>query len=110
MEQAPIPFEGDASLRPRVLAALDRVVDPEMALSITSLGLVYGIHADPAAVTIRLTMTSAACPVSEIIVEEITQELERVLPAGAAVAVELVWEPPWSPERMSAAAKRALGW
>lgn len=105
-----MPFDGEASLRAPVLRALDRVVDPEMGVSITALGLVYGIRAGAAEVAIELTMTSAACPVSELIVEDITHELERELGPEVAIDVRLVWQPPWTPDRMSAAAKRALGW
>ena len=100
-------YSGDPALRPAVVAALKRVVDPEMAVDILELGLVYAVTVDPEAASVRLTMTSPACPVTEIIVEDTTLELSGAL--GRRVDVEIVWDPPWTPERMSDAARRALG-
>jgi metal-sulfur cluster biosynthetic enzyme len=90
-------------------AALRRVIDPETALDIVSLGLIYGIDVRGAEAKLLLTMTSAACPVSELIMEEASREVSRVLPE-MNVTVELCWDPPWTPERMSAAAGEAMGW
>lgn len=55
-------------------------------------------------------MTSAACPATDVIVDEACAELDRVVPAGLRIAVELVWEPPWTTDRMSARAKAFMGW
>ena len=90
-------------------AALRRVVDPETALDIVALGLVYGIDVAGSEVKLRLTMTSAACPVSELIMEEARREVSQALPE-MSVSVELCWDPPWTPERMSASAREAMGW
>jgi metal-sulfur cluster biosynthetic enzyme len=109
-DAAPFPYEGLAVLLPLVVQALERVVDPEVALSITDLGLIYGVTATPGAVHVLMTMTSAACPVTDVIIEDVEVELARVLPAGCSVDVELAWEPPWSPDRMSADAKRFMQW
>ena len=94
----------------RVEAALRKVVDPEMAVNIVDLGLVYGIDARPGYGRARITMTSAACPVAEAIVDDVGHAMQRVLGEGADVAVDLVWDPPWGPERMSDKARHALGW
>jgi metal-sulfur cluster biosynthetic enzyme len=102
-------YVGDPALAPGVTAALKRVVDPEMALDVVELGLVYRVEAAPAATRVRITMTSAACPVAEHLVEEVGHELRSARP-DVPVDVELVWEPPWSPERMSASARSAMGW
>lgn len=107
---APYPFEGPESLRTPVLAALHRVVDPEVAMSIVDVGLVYGVTATPERLHVRLTMTSAACPVADVIVDDAGAELDAVVPDGMAVDIELVWEPPWSAERMSPRAKVFMGW
>ena len=104
---------GDAAataLQRTALDALRGVVDPEMALNIVDLGLVYGIDVAADAVHVRLTMTSAACPVTDVIVEEVETELDRVLPPELQIRVELVWEPPWSAKRMSESARRFMGW
>ncbi len=109
-ERESFPYTGLAELRDPVTAALHRVVDPEMSLDIVELGLVYGVEAQARAVKVRITMTSAACPVTELIVDEATSELARALGPGVEVGVEVVWEPPWDPGRMSGRARDALGW
>lgn len=103
------PYEGDAELAPRIDRALRHVADPEMGVGIVDLGLVYGVAVDDEAFHVRVTMTSAACPVTDLIVEDIVQELARVDPERAADVV-VVWDPPWDPGRMSASAKSAMGW
>jgi len=105
----PFPYDGNPALRPAIEAALERVIDPEMALDIVALGLVYGVAVSAGRVHVRLTMTSAACPVGELIVEDVERELRAAVPA-AEPTVELVWEPPWSPERMTPSARAAMGW
>jgi metal-sulfur cluster biosynthetic enzyme len=110
MPREPFPYDGPEALREPVIAALDRVVDPEVALSIVDVGLVYGVTITGSRMHVRLTMTSAACPVADAIVEDVEAELDRVAPPGMVIAVELVWDPPWTPERMSDAAKRFMQW
>lgn len=99
----------EPSLSDQVWTALREVIDPEIGLDVVELGLVYGVEIDAADVTVQLTMTTAACPLGEQILEDATTRLQAV-PGIGAVHVELVWEPPWSPERMSPAAKELLGW
>jgi metal-sulfur cluster biosynthetic enzyme len=108
MTAAPIDFDGPESLRKPLQAALARVVDPELALSITDLGLVYRLQVDEACARVRMTMTSPACPVIDLIVEDVETELDRILPAGCAITVEVCWEPAWTPDRMSERARRFL--
>ena len=103
-------YEGPDALEPAIDAALSRVVDPEVSMSIVDVGLVYGVTVDADTVHVRLTMTSAACPVIDLIIEDTELELGKVIPEHLEVRVELVWEPPWSPDRMSAHAKRFMGW
>jgi metal-sulfur cluster biosynthetic enzyme len=107
---SPFPYEGPEELREPVIAALSRVVDPEVALNIVDIGLVYGVRIEAARLALRLTMTSAACPVADVILDDAATELERVLPAELGVDVELVWEPAWTPERMSERARRFMRW
>lgn len=104
------PYDGPAELREPIQAALRRVVDPEVAMSIVDVGLVYGVTVTPELVQVRMTMTSAACPATDVIVDEACAELDSVVPAGLRIAVELVWEPPWTTDRMSARAKAFMGW
>jgi metal-sulfur cluster biosynthetic enzyme len=108
--EPPFPYSGPEDLRPVIERALQSVVDPELALSIVDVGLVYGVTVHDRRVHVLVTMTSVACPVTELIVEDIEAELDRVVPRELAIDVELVWEPAWSGARMSAAGKAFMGW
>ena len=99
----------DASLDDRIVAALREVYDPEIPVNIYDLGLIYRIDCDEMGVVeIDMTLTAPGCPVAQTFpgtVEAAVQNVEGV----AAAEVELVWEPPWTPDRMSEAAKLELG-
>jgi len=92
-----------------ILAALKAVIDPELGINIVDLGLVYHAVRNAAGIDIALTMTTPACPLGEMMTEEIKLVLRDRFPALPDVRVELVWDPPWSPELMSEAARRQLG-
>lgn len=96
----------ESALRDR----LRRVVDPEAGLNIVDLGLVYRIDVTPSRVRIEMTMTSPACPLGEMITDEVKEVLGGALPAGCTAEVALVWEPPWEQSMMSAAGKKHFGW
>jgi metal-sulfur cluster biosynthetic enzyme len=104
----PFPYCGDIETGTAIAGALQHVVDPELAVGIVDLGLIYGVEARNGEVLVRLTMTSAACPVTELIVEDVQAEIARVLGDSTEVQVDLTWDPPWSPKLMSARARRAL--
>jgi len=95
--------------RDEIRAALREVLDPEVGINVVDLGLVYGIQVDDGDVHVALTMTSAACPLGAHLQDQAVAAIRRRDPA-VRVTVDLVWDPPWSPERMSAAARRSLGW
>lgn len=105
-----IPFSGEDIWRESITKALRQVVDPEVSLSILDVGLIYGVDVSQAKVHVRMTMTSAACPVTDMLIDEVQAELEQILPMETAIEVELVWEPAWTPERMSANARRLMHW
>jgi len=109
-ERAPFAYRGPPDMQGPLTAALARVVDPEMALNIVDLGLVYGVAMEVGRVKVDLTMTSAACPVAELIIDDVTQELTDLLGAETKVECDLVWDPPWSPQMMSRRARTAMGW
>ena len=102
-------YSGDPRLAAALKAALKSVIDPEMALDVVELGLVYRVEAAPNVTRARITMTSAACPVTEYIVEEVGHALRAARPDVPA-DVELTWDPGWTPERMSESARSAMGW
>ena len=106
----PYPYDGPESLRQPILDALTKVVDPEVAMSIVDVGLIYGVTVTNEKLHVLLTMTSAACPVTDVIKEEAETELDRIAPPELLVHVELVWDPPWTMDRMSARARRFMGW
>jgi len=85
--------------------ALSQVMDPEAGMNIVDLGLVYSIDAGEHGVHVRMTMTSAACPMADLIVDDACAALQAVLPGDIPVDVEMVWDPPWTPDRMSTHAR-----
>jgi metal-sulfur cluster biosynthetic enzyme len=93
-----------------VREALRQVDDPEAGMNIVDLGLVYGIEAMPGAVRIDLTMTSAACPMADMILDRVREVVAVVVPMGTEVDLRLVWDPPWTPDRMTGFAKEHFGW
>jgi len=93
-----------------VREALKSVEDPEAGMNIVDLGLVYAIEARPERVRVEMTMTSPACPVGAYLVDEAVAAIRAAAAEGTEVEVDLVWEPPWTPERMSPEARRRFGW
>jgi metal-sulfur cluster biosynthetic enzyme len=90
--------------------ALRVVDDPEVGMNIVDLGLVYVVDVTEAVVRVALTMTTAACPMTDMIVAQARGVLEALVPVGMVVDIALVWDPPWSPQMMSPAAKEHFGW
>ena len=92
-----------------VIEILKTVYDPEIPIDIYELGLIYDVTvADEGDVSIRMTLTSPMCPVAETLPPEVEMKARGV--AGVRdVSLDLVWEPPWSPEMMSEAARLELG-
>jgi metal-sulfur cluster biosynthetic enzyme len=93
-----------------VREALRTVDDPEAGMNIVELGLVYGIEAAPGVVTIDLTMTTAACPMADMIVDQAHAAVAAAVPEGTRVDIRLVWDPPWTPDKMSGLAREYFGW
>ena len=107
---AGFPYAGPDAWREPIAKALQHVVDPELALSIVDVGLVYDVTVADEQVHVLLTMTSAACPVTDLIIEDVESELDRALPPGWKIRVELTWSPAWTSDRMSESAKCFMGW
>ena len=93
-----------------VLTALTDVIDPELGVNIVDLGLIYDIAVAGPDVAITMTLTTPGCPLHESIAEAVQAVLEALLPGVGLVDVDLVWEPPWTPTRITAAGRRDLGW
>ena len=90
--------------------ALKAVIDPELGINVVDLGLVYGVRVEEDVAYLDLTMTSPACPMGELIVADAHDELLRRFPELREAHIELVFSPPWGPERMSERARAHLGW
>jgi metal-sulfur cluster biosynthetic enzyme len=92
-----------------VMDALSNVIDPELGLDFVELGLIYGVEIDDGNVHVTFTLTTPACPIGPHVseqIEEFVGEVEGV----QSVEPEMVFTPPWSPEKMSEDAKFALGY
>jgi metal-sulfur cluster biosynthetic enzyme len=98
------------AIREQIAQALHEVVDPEVGVNIVDLGLVYRVDVRGSRVDVIMTMTTPACPLHSYISENVKEAIRRHAPQITDVDVELVWDPPWSPEMMSAAARCQLGW
>ena len=107
------PLEASSSAyaeRERLITeGLKQVYDPEIPMNIVDLGLIYGFEWSGDAVRLKMTLTAPGCPVAGILAEEVKAVVEKV-PNVQGATVELVWEPPWTPDRMSDFAKRQFGY
>jgi FeS assembly SUF system protein len=97
------------TLKHQVTAALKKVFDPEMPVNIYELGLIYDVTVDDAGrVGIRMTLTAPNCPVAGTLPGEVERAV-RAVPGVSGVKLELTFDPPWTKDRMSEAAKLTLG-
>jgi FeS assembly SUF system protein len=97
------------SLRDQVVAAMRKVYDPEMPVNIYELGLIYSVDvSDEGQVAIRMTLTAPNCPVAGTLPADVERAV-RAVPGVSGVKLELTFDPPWTKDRMSEAAKLALG-
>ncbi len=85
--------------REKIEAALKEVVDPEIGMNIVDLGFIYGLEINGSRVKIKMTLTSPMCPLGGLIIEDIKKRV-GLLEGVTAVDVELVFDPPWTPEKM----------
>jgi FeS assembly SUF system protein len=105
----PLTMEQIEQLKERIVAVLHTCFDPEIPVNIYELGLIYDITITPSAeVELRMTLTSPACPVAGTLPGEVQRKVQTVEQVRSA-RVEVVWEPPWTKDRMSEAAKLQLG-
>jgi FeS assembly SUF system protein len=108
-EPAVAAATADAGIEERIVAALRTVYDPEIPVNVYDLGLIYQVDVrPPGGVEITMTLTAPACPVAGMmpgLVESAVRQVDGV----TAVRVDLVWDPPWTKERMSDEARLQLG-
>ncbi|MCD7034947.1 metal-sulfur cluster assembly factor [Metabacillus sp. GX 13764] len=99
----------EEALKENMMGALEQVVDPELGIDIVNLGLVYDVELDEEGqAEVTMTLTSMGCPLAGTIVDQVKIALEGI-PEVKETNVNIVWNPPWSKDRMSRYAKIALG-
>lgn len=99
-----------ASIDEKIVAALKKVYDPEIPVDIYEMGLVYGFEvSEEKDVAIQMTLTSPGCPVAEQMPGMVEHAVHHFVEGVRDVEVEIVWDPPWTPDRMSEAAQLELG-
>ncbi len=105
-----MPTELDPQKYDQVVEALKEVIDPELGVNIYDLGLIYDLQkADDASLLINMTLTSAGCPLTDVIEEQTAEALDGVVDT---FRINWVWMPPWGPERITEDGKeqmRAIG-
>lgn len=94
----------------KAIGALYNVIDPELGLDIVNLGLVYSLVVGHDRVYLEMTLTTLGCPVSESLPQEAEWALRQAFEPEILIEVKVVWDPPWTPERMSEKALELLGW
>ncbi|MDE2295423.1 MAG: metal-sulfur cluster assembly factor [Gammaproteobacteria bacterium] len=91
-----------------VTDALRDVIDPELGYNIVDLGLIYALAIEDGVVTLSMTMTTPGCPAQDYLIAGVEDRI-RQLPGVTDLKVDVVWEPPWSPQRMSPLARAQFG-
>ena len=98
-----------ADLEGKITAAMRTVYDPEIPINIYELGLVYGVQVEPEGkVHVQMTLTAPSCPEAQTLPARVQQVIQEV-PGVSEATVELVWEPTWTSQKMSEAARLQLG-
>ncbi len=109
---AEVPLSGDKpGFEGRVVNALRTVYDPEIPVNLYDLGLIYriGISEDEKNIEIDMTLTAPGCPVAEILPGQVEHAVRGMNPGVEDVTVNIVWDPPWTSEMMTEAARLELG-
>jgi len=106
---APAAGEGHGPSEQDVMDALSNVIDPELGLDFVELGLIYSVEVVDGEVKVTFTLTTPGCPIGPQVTEQI-EEFVGELDGVRTIESEMVFVPPWSPERMSEDAKFALGY
>lgn len=92
-----------------VINALREVYDPELPFNVVDLGLVYGVEVNGRKVKVKMTLTAIGCPLSVYLVDMVEETIKQKIPEVEDVEVELVFDPPWTPDRMAPEVRRLLG-
>lgn len=99
--------EGTIVTKEEVIEVLKTCYDPEIPINIIDLGLVYGVEVKEDRVHIKMTLTMPGCPMGELIIENVKRKVEAI-EGVKEVKIELVWDPPWTPDRISKEAMKRI--
>jgi FeS assembly SUF system protein len=109
MEESTMPVTSTDALREQIVKQLKTIFDPEIPVNIYDLGLIYSIDvAEDGATKIAMTLTTPMCPAAEVLPPEVETKAREV-EGVTSVNLDLVWDPPWTTDNMSEAAKLDLG-
>ncbi|WP_435111540.1 metal-sulfur cluster assembly factor [Nocardiopsis synnemataformans] len=97
IEGAPLSPEAEALVE-EISEALKDVIDPELGVNVVDLGLLYGVNAEEQVITLDMTLTSAACPLTDVIEDQAVSALDEF---GREVKINWVWMPPWGPDKIT---------
>jgi len=108
-EATPVDSGNSETIREQVIEQLKTIFDPEIPVNIYELGLIYAVEVEANGATkVTMTLTTPMCPAAEELPPEVETKT-RSVPGVTSVQLDLVWDPPWSPDKMSDAAKLDLG-
>jgi len=110
MAQSNQTFDQGACSSYQASQILKSIIDPEAGVNIVDLGLIYNIRIERNSAHVEMTMTSPACPVGDVLLDDVTECLRQSFPSLSDIEVVLTFNPPWSPDMMSESAKEELGW
>ncbi len=99
----------DQAIEAEAWDRLHTVYDPEIGINLVDLGLIYDLASEQGKVHVAMTLTTPGCPMSDSMPPAVQRVLEAI-PGVTEVKVELVWDPPWDPDRITDQGKRELGW
>ena len=92
-----------------ITSCLENVIDPELGINVVDLGLIYNVLIDANKISVDMTLTTPGCPMAGMLAGSVEQAVRQTF-EGADVEVSLIWDPPWTPDRLSEAARQQLGY
>jgi metal-sulfur cluster biosynthetic enzyme len=90
------------------MKVLKKCYDPEIGISLVDLGLIYDVQVNKDKVNIKMTLTNPGCPMHSFMINDVEENVKK-LKGVKEVKVELIWDPPWAPDRMSKEVRKKLG-
>jgi metal-sulfur cluster biosynthetic enzyme len=93
-----------------ILKLLATIIDPETGINIVDMGLIYEVTPSDEGVFIKMGMTSAACPMGDLILEDMNRALHTIYVTPNKIDIEVTFNPPWEPSMMSESARKEFGW